>query len=148
MSAQFFRTTCTDWAPLEFRSVLPTNAGSWFAYNEPENVLVAVVCRAAAVNWGNYQNVLDTIYDLLILKWGKDAGVLSLYASDYSALRSERMAVTVTDDNTKLVAGSPIFNILNNVELPLVKSLGSSRVGAISFTSYFGPKRHRGARQY
>ena len=139
LSAQFFRTTCTDWAPLEFRSVLPTNADSWFAHNEPENVLVAVVCRAAEVNWGNYQNVLDTIYDLLILKWDKDAGVLALYASDYNALRSERMAVTVTDDNTKLVAGSPIFNILNNVELPLVKSLGSSRVGAISFTSYFGP---------
>ena len=139
LSAQFFRTTCTDWAPLEFRSVLPTNADSWFAYNEPENVLVAVICRAADVNWGNYQNVRDTIYDLLILKWDKDAGVLALYASDYNALRSERMAVTVTDDNTKLVAGSPIFNILNNVELPLVKSLGSSRVGAISFTSYFGP---------
>jgi len=139
LSAQFFRTTCTNWSPLEFRSVLPTNAESWFAYNEPESVLVAVVCRAAAVNWGYYQNVLDTIYDLLIVKWDKDAGVLSLYASDYNALRSERMAVAVTDDNTKLVAGSPIFNILNNVELPLVKSLGSSRVGAISFTSYFGP---------
>lgn len=139
LSAQFFRTTCTHWSPLEFQSVLPTSAESWFAYNETENVLVAVVCRAAAVNWGNYQNVLDTIYDLLILKWGKDAGVLSLYASDYNALRSERLAVAVTDDNTKLVAGSPIFNILNNVELPLVKSLGSSRVGAISFTSYFGP---------
>jgi superfamily II DNA or RNA helicase len=139
LSAQFFRTTCREWSPLEFRSVLPANAESWFAYNEPENVLVAVVCRAAAVNWGNYQNVLDTIYDLLILKWDDETGVLSLYASDYNALRSERLAVTVTDDNTKLVAGSPIFNILNNVELPLVKSLGSSRVGAISFTSYFGP---------
>jgi hypothetical protein len=49
------------------------------------------------------------------------------------------MAVAVTDETTQLVSGTPIFNILNNVELPLVKSLGSSRVGAISFTSYFGP---------
>lgn len=139
LSAQFFRTTCTTWTPLEFRSMLPKNAENWFSHNEKENVLVAVVCRAATVNWGNYQNVLDTIYDLLILKWDKHNGVLSLYASDYNALRSERMAVAVTDDNTMLVSGSPIFNILNNVELPLVKSLGSSRVGAISFTSYFGP---------
>src|SRR6185312_3876175 len=44
-----------------------------------------------------------------------------------------------TDETTTLVSGPPIFNILNNVELPLVKNLGSSRVGAISFTSYFGP---------
>jgi hypothetical protein len=49
------------------------------------------------------------------------------------------MAQAVTSEQTKLVSGTPIFNILNNVELPLVKSLGSSRIGAISFTSYFGP---------
>lgn len=139
LSAQFFRTTCQSWSPLEFRSILPAEAESWYAYNEAEQVLVAVVCRAATVTWGNYQNVLDTIYDLLLLRWDKEAGVLSLYASDYNALRSERLATAVTDENTKLVSGTPIFNILNNVELPLVKSLGSSRVGAISFTSYFGP---------
>jgi hypothetical protein len=44
-----------------------------------------------------------------------------------------------TDESTTLISGNPIFNILNNVQLPLVKHLGSSRIGAISFTSYFGP---------
>jgi hypothetical protein len=107
--------------------------------NEAENVMVAVICRSADVSWGNYQNVYDTIYDLLILRWDKASGALCLYASDYQALRSDRMAEAVTNNKTKLVSGTPIFNILNNVELPLVKSLGSSRIGAISFTSYFGP---------
>jgi superfamily II DNA or RNA helicase len=139
LSAQFFRTTCADWSPLDYSAVLPKNAESWYAYNEAENVLVAVVCREAQVSWGNYQNVLDTIYDLLIVRWDKEAGVLCLYASDYNGLRSDKLATAVTDDNTSLVSGTPVFNILNNVELPLVKSLGSSRVGAISFTSYFGP---------
>lgn len=139
LSAQFFRTTCTSWSPLEFNSVLPKDAESWYAYNETENVLVAVICRETEVSWGNYQNVFDTIYDLLIIRWDKKSGVLCLYASDYNGLRSDKLAAVVTDDNTSLVSGTPIFNILNNVELPLVKSLGSSRVGAISFTSYFGP---------
>lgn len=139
LSAQFFRTACTSWSPLEFRSVLPPDAESWFSLNEAENVLAAVVCWSANVTWGNYQNLFDTIYDLVIVRWDRQAGVLCLYASNYDALRSERMAQAVTDDRTKLVSGTPIFNILNNVELPLVKSLGSSRIGAISFTSYFGP---------
>lgn len=138
-SAQFFRTTCKSWSPLEFRSVLPPNAESWYAFNEKENILIAVVCRSVGVKWGNYQNVLDTIYDLIVLRWNKEAGALYLYASDYDGLRSEKMAHAVTDENTQHVSGNPIFNILNNVELPLVKQLGSSRVGAISFTSYFGP---------
>ncbi|MDE2733696.1 MAG: DEAD/DEAH box helicase family protein [Gemmatimonadota bacterium] len=140
LSARFFRTTCSNWSPLEFRSVLPTGAESWFAFNETENVLVAVVCRSAEVNWGNYyQTVLDTIYDLLVLRWDKEESVLCLYASNYDALRSDQIAQVVTDETAELVSGTPIFNILNNVELPLVKSLGSSRIGVISFTSYFGP---------
>ena len=139
LSAQFFKTKCTQWNPLEYKSVLPKGSESWYAFSEAENVIVAVVCRSAEVTWGNYQNVIDTIYDLLIIRWDKSAGVLSLYASDYNALRSEKMAQAVTDETTQLVSGTPIFNILNNVELPLVKSLGSSRIGAISFTSYFGP---------
>jgi superfamily II DNA or RNA helicase len=139
LSAQFFKTTCTQWNPLEYRSVLPKGSESWYAFSDDDKVLVAVVCRSGEVSWGNYQNVLDTIYDLLIIRWDASAGVLCLYASDYNALRSAKMAQAVTDETTQLVSGTPIFNILNNVELPLVKSLGSSRVGAISFTSYFGP---------
>ncbi|PPU07743.1 DEAD/DEAH box helicase [Xanthomonas arboricola] len=139
LSAQLFRTKCTDWTPLAFKSVLPKNSENWYAFSEQDNVLVAVVCRSSDVTWGNYQNVYDTIYDLMILKWDKAAGALCLFASDYDALRSEKLAKAVTNEDTTLVSGTPIFNILNNVELPLVKSLGSSRIGAISFTSYFGP---------
>ncbi|MFG1420899.1 DEAD/DEAH box helicase [Roseixanthobacter liquoris] len=138
-SAQFFRTTCADWSPTNFISVLPPSAETWHALSERDNVLVAVICRSEDVSWGNYQNVFDTIYDLVILRWDKALGVLCLYASDYNALRSEKMAAAVTDEKAELVVGAPIFNILNNVELPLVKNLGSSRIGAISFTSYFGP---------
>lgn len=139
LSAQFFRTTCSDWKPLEFASVLPAGADKWHAFDAQANVLVAVVRRFDGVNWGNFQNVFDTIYELVILRWDKAAGALCLYSSDYDALRSEKMAQAITDETTTLVSGPPVFNILNNVELPLVKSLGSSRVGAISFTSYFGP---------
>lgn len=139
LSTQIFRTTCKEWKPFHFASVLPKNAESWHSFSENDNVLVAVICRSGEVHWGNYQNVRDTIYDLLILRWDKEAGSLCLFASDYNYLRSEKVAVAVTDEATTLVSGDQIFNILNNVELPLVKSLGSSRVGAISFTSYFGP---------
>lgn len=139
LSAQFFRTKCETWNPVAYQEVLPKGAESWFSYSEEDGVLVAVICRADEVGWGNYQNVLNTIYDLLVVRWDKDAGALCLYSSDYKGVRSEKLAQIITDDQTELVSGPPIFNILNNVELPLVKSLGSSRIGAISFTSYFGP---------
>ena len=139
LSTQFFRTSCDAWHPEKYKSVLGAEAVAWHAYSEEEKVLIAVVHRALEVSWGNYQNVENKVYDLLILKWDQKSRVLALYASDYEALKSDAVAIAVTDEHTQLVTGTTIFNILNNVELPLVKSLGSSRVGAISFTSYFGP---------
>lgn len=138
LSAQFFRTECTAWNPENYVAVLPPRAESWHSYSHADEMLVAVVRRPSDVGWGDYEDFRDTIYDLIILRWDKDAGALCLFASDFKALRSEKMAEAVTDDKTVLVSGNPIFNILNNVELPLAKNLGSSRVGAISFTSYFG----------
>lgn len=139
LSTQFFRTKCTEWTPHAYIDVLPKGAETWHAYDDEGEVLVAVIRHSDHVSWGNYQDVIDVLHDLVVMRWDRQEGVLALYASDYSALRSEAMAISVTDDRTELVTGQSIFQILNNVELPLVKSLGSSRVGAISFTSYFGP---------
>lgn len=139
LSGQFYRTKCEDWNPTAYRSVLPKKAESWFALSEDNGLLVAVVSMEKDVAWGDYNDVFNTIYDLVILKWDKTKGSLCIFASDYDGVSAEKMAKAVTSDETDLIRGTPIFNILNNVELPLVKSLGSSRIGAISFTSYFGP---------
>lgn len=139
LSAQFFRTKCKSWNPSNYVEVLPRGSESWYSYSEKDEVLVAVVRRPSSVGWGNYETINDTIYDLVVLRWDKAEGALCLFTSDFKALRSEKMAQSVTNAETIHVSGNPIFHILNNVELPLVKSLGSSRVGAISFTSYFGP---------
>jgi superfamily II DNA or RNA helicase len=119
LSTQFFRTKCDHWNPLAYVTLLSDGAETWHAYDDVGQVLVAVVRHNDRVSWGNYQNVVDVIHDLLVMRWDRVAGVLALYASDYSALRAEVMAVAVTDDRTELVTGKPIFQILNNVELPL-----------------------------
>lgn len=139
LSTQIFRTKCEDWSPLNYAEVLPGDAESWYALDEENNLLVAVVHRTSTVDWGNYQNLENSVYDLLLARWDKTAGALFIYASDYQGLRTERMARAITSDETELLSGPAVFRILNNVEMPLVKSMGSSRIGAISFTSYFGP---------
>ena len=139
LSTQIYKTRCEDWSPLEYKNVLPKDSESWYSIGEENSILVAVVYRPDTVSWGNYQNFFNIFYDLILAYWNKEEGALFIYSSDYKGLRTEKMAQEITDDKTELLCGPAIFNILNNVELPLVKNLGSSRVGAISFTSYFGP---------
>ena len=138
-STQIYRTRCLPWSPTLYTQVLKSKDESWYALDEAQNLLVAVVHREEPVDWGNYQTLEETNYHLLVMWWDQANQALFIYASDYEALRTEQLASIVTGDNARLLSGTPIFQILNNVELPLAKSLGSSRVGAISFTSYFGP---------
>lgn len=138
ISTQFYKTKCRDWTPREYNTVLPTGAESWYALDEKDKLLVSVVAQTEEVKWGDYQNIVNTVYDLVIARWDKAKGVLSIYASDYDRMRTEQMAKAITGDDVELFGGDAIFNILNGVELPLVKNLGSRRVGAISFTTYFG----------
>lgn len=139
LSTQIFRTKCEEWSPLNYTGCLPRDAESWYALDEDNNLLVAVTHRTSTVDWGNYQNLENSVYDLLLARWDKAAGALFIYASDYQGLRTERVARAITSDETDLLSGPAVFRIPNNVEMPLVKSMGSSRIGAISFTSYFGP---------
>ena len=139
LSTQIFKTKCTGWRPQDYRNVLSGYTKSWYAISEDDAVLVAVVHRNTRVRWGNYQSLLDSQYDLIVARWDKENSALFVHASDYDGLKSTELAKAITDDDTLLLQGPVIFNILNNVELPLVKNLGSSRIGAISFTSYFGP---------
>lgn len=139
LSTQIFKTRCADWRPQNYSSVLLGDVESWYAISEDDAVLVAVVHRNTRVQWGKYQNLLDSQYDLIVARWDRENAALFVYASDYDGLKSTALAKAITDDETTLLQGPVIFNILNNVELPLVKNLGSSRIGAISFTSYFGP---------
>ncbi|MBB3810577.1 DEAD/DEAH box helicase [Pseudochelatococcus contaminans] len=138
ISTQFYRTKCKNWTPLEYAGVLPAGAETWYALDDKDKLLVAVVAQTEEVNWGDYQNVVNTLYDFVIVRWDEAEDVLSIYAGDYDRMRTERMAKAVAGDGVELFSGDAIFNILNGVELPLVKNLGSRRVGAISFTTYFG----------
>lgn len=124
LSTQIFRTRCANWRPQNYTSVLSGDAESWYAISEDDAVLVAVVHRSTRVRWSKYQNLLDSQYDLIVARWDKENSALFVYASDYDGLKSTALAKAITDDETSLLQGPVIFNILNNVEMPLVKNLG------------------------
>ena len=121
LSTQIYKTTCEDWSPQNYRNVLPKDAESWHSISEEDSVFVAVVYRSDTVRWGNYQNLFNTFYDLILVHWKKEEGALFIYSSDYKGLRTEKMVQEITDEKAELVSGPAIFNILNNVELPFGK---------------------------
>lgn len=138
-STQVYRTKCENWSPLRYREAFRKDSQLWHSLSAENNVLVVVGYHESLVKWGRYEELVETSYDLMIALWNKEKNALFLYASNYDRMRVTRVADYITNNAAELLNGPRIFNVLNNVELPLAKSLGSSRIGAISFTSYFGP---------
>jgi len=59
LSTQIYKTSCNEWAPLNYINSLPKEAENWYAISEEDDILVVVVYRSGNVRWGNYQNLYD-----------------------------------------------------------------------------------------
>ncbi len=138
-SAMLFKTQCVQWTPEKFKEALPNFDKYWYSMANDKNILIILAIQNTAVKWGNYKDLHDSNYKLLIANWDEERNALFMFSNDYKSFRVETMADTLCEDKCQVMTGAQIFNIFNGIEYPLVRNLGASQVGAISFTQYFGP---------
>lgn len=137
-SAVLFETHCDAWTPELYQEDLPKFEEYWHAIAEDEKILVVLAVQSAQVKWGHYKDLNDVAYKLLIAYWDEERSGLFVFSNDYKGFRVEKLARNICGDDCELVSGDRIFNVFNGVEYPLVRNLGASQVGAISFTQFFG----------
>lgn len=137
-STVLFKTTCRKWTPENFEKILPKGIAHWFAISEEENLLVLLAVQNVPVKWGKFRDLNDNLYKLLIVHWDEQRSGLFVYSNDYKWISIEKLAKALCDEQCELLSGPKVFNVFNGLHYPLVRNLGASQVGAISFTQYFG----------
>lgn len=138
-STVLFKTSCDGWSPLNFSKVLPSNTKYWHSLDSTQNILIVLAIYQSPVKWGNYKDLNDILYKLLIAQWDNTRNALFFYSNDYKWFHIDELAKTLCNQQCEPYSGEEVFNIFNNMKMPLVKNLGTSQVGAVSFTQYFGP---------
>jgi len=138
-SVMLFSTKSDEWNPLNLLSKLPKLEAFYYSLSQDSDIIMVLGVRSSAVKWGNFKDVNDLNHLLLIAYFNKELGSISLFSNDYSYFRAESIAECLVDVPPTPVTGSKVFQVLNNVEYPLVLNLGSATNGAISFTQFFGP---------
>jgi len=139
LSAMLFQTQCENWNPNNYVQSLPSFDEHWHAISQDENLLIVLGISSTKVKWGNYEDLKDINYKLLVAYWNRDYNALNIFSNDYNAFRAVSMSSSLCGEETTIYSGEQIFNIFNNIEYPLVRNLGASQFGAISFTQFFGP---------
>ena len=138
-STLIYSTQCDSWSPLAFVNVLSKKCTYWHALSHSLNILVVVVSRSEEVKWGRYKDLNDNTLELMIACWDYERKALFLYCSDYDFFRCDTMAKAICGETIEPVTGEKLFRIFGGVERPMVRNLGASKAGTISFTMYFGP---------
>ncbi len=137
-SAMLFKTSCDTWQPELFKEIIPDRTERWYAISDDENLLIVLAIHQAPVKWGKYKNLNDSVYKLVIAHWDEDRSALFMFSNDYKWFRVEKLSQLVCDGACELLSGPKVFNVFNGLQYPLVRNLGASQIGAISFTQYFG----------
>lgn len=137
-SVVLFETSCDNWHPDRFESIIPKNTERWFSISEDQKLLVVLALSQSPVKWGQYKEIHDSVYKLLVVHWDQDRGALFVNSNDYKWFRIEKLVELITANQCALLSGPRVFNVFNGLQYPLVRNLGASQIGAISFTQYFG----------
>jgi len=138
-SVLIYETNCEDWTPKEYASCIFDKYTHWHSISASQNILVALVARQEEVKWGKYRgDIKDSTFELLVAYWNKEKKALFLHCSDYNFFNCQSIAGALTGKNVSPVVGEEVFRIFGNIERPIVRNLGVSKTGAISFTMYFG----------
>lgn len=138
-SVMLFQTDCQYWNPERFVELSFTHDAQWHAISTDENLLVILALSSTTVKWGNFKDIKDLNYKILMAHWDQERNGLFIYSNDYKGFKVEKLAEKLCGDSAVVMSGKQIFNVLNGIEYPLVTNLGSAQNGAISFTQFFGP---------
>ena len=138
-SATLFRTECDAWTPASYAGCLRSGSQHWYALSTSENVLVVVVAREEEVKWGKYREIKDSTFELLVAHWDPDRKALFIHCSDEDFFRCRLVAEAICGSSASPVTGPNVCRIFGSVQRPMVRNLGASKAGNISFTMYFGP---------
>jgi len=131
-----FRTILQSWDVDSLIAYLK-NENYYIAYNPNKKVIVGVIPQIQPVNWGKYQGIKNTIYALIIIYWDKDHNLLYLHSTDSTIESASLLSKLFTGDIT-LINNEDVFRVFSNVERPIVRNLGLSTIGSISYTMLFG----------
>ncbi len=139
-STLIYKTNSEDWSPEEMFSKIPESIEIWPAVNNIDYMIVLVISREDTVSWGRYRDISNHSFELCVVYWNKEQQKLFFQCSNYDAFNIDQMAKALCGESTEIYNGMRLFSVFKDVELPIVKNLGVSKTGSISYTQYLGPE--------
>lgn len=138
MSAVAYKTTCERWNPLKIEDAIPgprLHAGP--VVNPEANIAIYVTRDEAPIRWGAVKQIQNVEWNLHVLHWNEDLGILFINSSSKDF--HEGVAEAVCGAQTRL-SGENMFRVLGGVRRLTLTNLGLSHALGknIRYTMFMG----------
>lgn len=140
MSTVIYRTDCNDWN-LTALQRLAERMGLYgsLAINQREKVALFVVKNVEQVDWGNVRELANTIWQLYLVHWDENRGVLFIHTSDKN-VRLDALARAIAGSSARLINGEQVFRAFDGLKRIMLMNLGlnHSLSRTVRFTMFVG----------
>ncbi|MBL8126772.1 MAG: DEAD/DEAH box helicase family protein, partial [Chloroflexia bacterium] len=139
MSTVVYRTNAAHWRPDRLPKRVRERLYSAQAVNEEQKVLLFVTRELIPVPWGDIKELADVVWNLYVIHWDQEQGLLFINSSDNGSLHDD-LVETIVGDGARLIRGEEVFRSLAGVNWLILMNLGlkHSFSRAIRFTMYVG----------
>jgi superfamily II DNA or RNA helicase len=147
MSTVAYRTTSNTWRPKAVVGLLPSLMGPP-SISHKAQLAVFFTKEQEPVSWANVRNVVNTIFDLYLVHWDTDRGLLFIHTSNKEAAL-DGIARAIVGQQATLIRGEDVFRTLHGINQLLLVNLGlnHSLSRAVRFTMYMGSDIREGLSQ-
>ncbi|MDF5873049.1 hypothetical protein P4112_15070 [Pseudomonas aeruginosa] len=122
MNAVAYRTTCEIWDPLQVEDIFPAGVYRGMKLNQQRRVAIFVTRNEEQAGWTSAQQATNVIWDLHMMHWDEDAGLLFISSSTKGP--HDKLAKAICGDSSRRIEGEDVFRSLHGFKRLILRNLG------------------------
>lgn len=109
-------------------------------YNIDTKTLVVLLGREVPVDWGNFEEIANIEWSLIVVFWETHSNILFIHGSDTSSHFQELAKAVLGEENARLINGMDVFKVFHEIHRVSLYNVGLRKVIGrdLSFQSYIG----------
>lgn len=137
-NATLYKTTCSDWNPFAAEDLFDADVFLGMKVNPHQRVAIFVTRSEERARWTTASHAIDVTWDLHMMHWDVEAGLLYINSSAKSPY--DRLAKAVCGEDTRRVQGEDVFRCLHGFKRLILRNLGLThhQGRGVRFSMYMG----------
>lgn len=143
LSAVAYKNKTNGWSPTNFKEGIKNFDSYDYKfqdYNTEKKVIVILLGKKVNVDWGNFNEVYNIEWNIIIAYWETKNNLLFIHGSEKTTHFQALANALLGENNAELISGMDVFKVFDKVNRVALFNVGLRKgIGKnLSFQSYYG----------